>query len=613
MENSIILDKNKQKRIVEKILKGRQNPIEWINNNIYINHPKRGKIKFKLYPFQKTFLKIVLLKHYIITLKSRQVGMSTIAQAYCLWCALHYSKFEILVISANRPNAISFLRKLREMYSNLSNDYKLAIPTISDNKLSIEFANGSKIITLAATGSASRGESVNLLVFDEAAFIEGIDEVYRGTMPTISRAANNTDGENNKPFGCLILSTPLGVSGCGQWYYEMYQGAITGENSFVPLKVHWSAVDEYDDKWYLDQCKILNWDYRKIASELELSFVSSGMTYLPNKILDTIKTRDPVIISDDKSIWIFKEPEKDHKYVMGVDVAYASGKDCSSFTILDVGTLEQVAEFNSNTIMVDKFADVIVHYALLYNNCLVNIERNNVGKILIERILNKHSSSGLNLYRDRGNNLYESGIELKGKDIFNKFDYGTQVTGNSRELILSNLYTYFIESYTDLNNNENDEKTNKEIFMALKNRNTKGNEQVKKLGLLSSERLYHQLLGFTVTSSGRAEGKKDDLVFAMAHALYCYSKSKQVLLKDYIKLNDAFSHSGENRDTQNMLEFHRRFNGPLGSYTLDEYQKLIMTDEEFDEFNKDLNSKLNRGRGRPTKNAGKLMNIWKSF
>lgn len=607
-----LIDTKKQKKIIEKIIKGRQDPIAWINNNVYINHPKKGKIKFSLYPFQKTFLKIVLLKHYIITLKSRQVGMSTIAQAYCLWCALHYTKYQIIVVSANRDNAISFLRKLRDMYNNLSNDYKLAIPTVSDNKLSMEFMNGSAIRTVAATGSASRGESVNLLVFDEAAFIEGVDEVYSGTMPTISRAANNIDGENNKPFGCLILSTPFGTSSTGKWYYDMYQGAISGENGFIPLKVHWSTIPEYNDNWYIEQCKILNWDYRKIASELELSFVSSGMTYLPNKILDMIKTREPTIVSDDQTTWIFKEPEKNHKYVMGVDVSFATGNDCSSFVILDVETLEQVAEFNSNKTLPDQFADIIVHYGLLYNNCLINIERNTVGIIVIRRILNKHGMSGVNLYKDRGKDFNDSRGEIKGKDIYNKMEYGTQVTGFTRDLILSNLYTHFIESYTDLNNSNNDQ-SNKEIFMALKNRNTSGKEQVKKLGLLSSERLLHQLLGFTVNSSGRAEGKRDDLVFAMAHALYCYTKNKQTLLKDYVKLNNAFNNLGEKQNIQSMLDFHKRFGGPLANYTLEEYQKITLSDEEFDEINNELNNKLNRGRGRPTKNYNTLMNVWKSF
>lgn len=1047
----------KQKQILQKIIKGRQDPIEWINNNVYISHPKRGKIKFNLYPFQKTFLKIVLLKHFIVTLKSRQVGMSTITQAYCLWCALHYSKFEILIISANRDNATSFLRKLREMYNNLDNDYKTFIPATSDNKLSMEFANGSKITTMAATASSSRGESVNLLVFDEAAFINNVDEVYRGTMPTISRAANDSgDNKNSKPYGCFVISctpkdtyvytdkgikqigdfvddskingykiekynvlgrdklrtgdlffnngyhdtkiittvhsqvettfnhkfwackngnfgwykseeldigdyialqygmevwgnnddisdfkkeeslikthgrvnfgdkitpdlayflglflaegnalykkskvsgknksgvvqiscgddvsdilkkldlkytlksdnvhylicnkdlvrfleylgfditkkakekiipkrllemsreniiamlqgifdgdgfsrkdkgtigiglsslefikqirllllnfgiktlyrhaivkptkkvkvfsnnynlefskesskifyekigfrfqrkndnkkylnykqtslkndiipisikniksiidkyiierdrfksirngnqkylskykslqlkellkdkelteeenklfdniqeniqwdlitkieydkketydfslpesddfwchsvvynslighqTPNGTGSIGEWYYQMYQGAISGENGFTPIKVHWSAVDEYDDKWYIEQCKILNWDYRKIAAELELSFVSSGMTYLPNKLLDTIQIRDPKIISDDKSIWIWKEPEKDHKYIMGVDVAYGEGGgDFSAFTILDVGTLEQVAEFNSNTVIIDKFAEIVAHYGILYNNCLVNIERNALGVILIQKLLKKHGLTGLNLFQDKSNkNLYEIKGNFTGKDIYNSSDYGTVVTGISRELILSNLYTYFIESYTDLNDDSvEDELSKKEMFLALKEKNIKGEKTVKKLGLLSSERLYHQLLGFMVNSNGRPQGKKDDLVFAMAHALYCYTKSKQVLLQNYVKLNSAFSGGGERGEIQNMIDFHKKFNGPLGNYTVEEYKNYVMSDEEFDEFNRMENNKIKRGRPK----TNKLLNIWKGF
>ena len=32
-----LIDNRKQKKIIEKIIKGRQDPIGWINKNIYIN------------------------------------------------------------------------------------------------------------------------------------------------------------------------------------------------------------------------------------------------------------------------------------------------------------------------------------------------------------------------------------------------------------------------------------------------------------------------------------------------------------------------------------------------------------------------------------------------
>lgn len=200
--------------LLKQLIENRQNPIKWMEDNLKIQHPAHGIIPFKLYDFQKKVIKLFLQKHFIITLKSRQIGMSTIVQAICLWSALHYSNYNILIISAGQRNASSFLGKIRNMYEYLpNNEWKLKLET--DNKQSLTFSNGSKITAIPATRSASLGESINLLVIDEAAFIERVEEVYQAAYPTISRAFKSHAG---KPYGIIIISTPNGTSGTGGWY-----------------------------------------------------------------------------------------------------------------------------------------------------------------------------------------------------------------------------------------------------------------------------------------------------------------------------------------------------------------------------------------------------------
>ena len=45
------------------------------------------------------------------------------------------------------------------------------------------------------------------------------------------------------------------------------------------------------------------------------------------------------------SLWIWKDPEPGHKYIMGVDVSRGDSEDFSTFQILDFDTREQVAEY----------------------------------------------------------------------------------------------------------------------------------------------------------------------------------------------------------------------------------------------------------------------------
>ena len=55
-----------------------------------------------------------------------------------------------------------------------------------DNRASFELSNGSQIQAASTSGDAGRSESLSLLVIDEAAHIENLDDLWAGLYPTIS-------------------------------------------------------------------------------------------------------------------------------------------------------------------------------------------------------------------------------------------------------------------------------------------------------------------------------------------------------------------------------------------------------------------------------------------
>jgi hypothetical protein len=589
--------------ILEKLIYNRENPIDWIRNSVKIQHPAHGIIPFDLYPFQEKLIKLFLLKHFIITLKSRQIGMSTLVQSICLWSALHYSNYNILIFSAGQRNASSFLDKIRKMYEYLPEDeWKLKLDV--DNRQSLIFSNGSKIVAVPATRSASLGESINLLIIDEAAFIENVELVYQAGYPTLSRAFNSMKG---KPFGIIIISTPNGISGTGQWYYEMYEGALRKDNKYIPVKIHWSAVPEYDKNWYIDQCSQLNWNYRSIAAELELSFVSSGNTYIPGPILDAIETVDPIAKDLEDHLWIWELEDKEQSYVMGVDVAYGDRKDSSTIQVIKASTLEQVAEYDSNLIKPDDFADVVIKISKMYNNALINIERNAVGKVLIDKIVDRTGGIGVNFYRDVNKNELDG--NLNNRDLF-KSMIGTLVTGQSRDVILANMYNIILDKYTEALNtliSEDEEKASARIkFEAIMSGRMK--DIVKKRGIIKSERLHHQLLGFVVDDHGRPEGVKDDLVFAWSHSLYCWTKSKAFLLRDMAKiLSNTVGLEDAQRAKVEIIEFmkDRSKSKIWKDLSIEELQEIL--DEENVQ-----NSKIKIEDNKEKKDSP-VANIYKAF
>lgn len=592
-------------------IENRMDPINWIKKNVKIKHPAYGSVPFELYKFQEDTIKLFLKHHFIVTLKSRQVGMSTLVQAICLWCALNYVNFNVLILSAGNRNATSFLSKIKYMYDNLPSDqFKLKLTV--NNKQSIEFENGSKIAAIPATRNSALGESINLLIIDEAAFINNIESVYQGSYPTLSRAFKSMHG---KPYGTIVISTPNGVSGKGKWYYEMYDQATNGINGFIPLKIHWTLVPEYDDAWYLDQCKKLKWNYQLIAAELELSFISSGNTYIPGPILDIIDTISPLSKDVNNNLWIWELPVSGVTYVGGVDTAYGDRKDSSVLQIIRADNLFQVAEFDSNSIGVSEFADVIIKLTKQYNHTLTNIERNTVGKTLIDRILEKTGGLGINLYRD----MKPNDIAVENKSVVDswKSNIGTILTGQSRDLLMSNMYTIVLEQYAEGLSNiltAQDEAINaREKFESIMS--GKLSNRTKKNGIIKSERLYHQLLRFVTDDHNRPAGDHDDLILAWAHCLYCYTKSKNFLLKNVVEILDKGTRQTEKFEDNPltfMTNFAKKYNSSgiwnqMDGQEVEDYyneiQELINTQQQVKE--QDPDAAISRDNS--------LRNLYKTF
>jgi len=92
----------------------------------------------------------------------------------------------------------------------------------TSNKQSIAFANHSNVTAFASSTESGRSFAVKLLIFDEAAFIDSADTIYRAAMPSLSK----TNGQ------FIMLSTPNGVGGL---FAQKYLGAP--ENGFHPEKI----------------------------------------------------------------------------------------------------------------------------------------------------------------------------------------------------------------------------------------------------------------------------------------------------------------------------------------------------------------------------------------
>ena len=170
--------------IKQEYIKCAQDPVYFMKKYYWIQHPQRGRIQFGLYPFQEKVLNLFKNNSYCITNKSRQLGISTLVSAYSLWLMLFNKDKNVLVIATKQETAKNMVTKVRFAYNNLPSWLK--IKATEDNKLSLRLANGSQIKAVSAAGDAGRSEAVSLLIIDEAAFIENIEDIFASAQQTLA-------------------------------------------------------------------------------------------------------------------------------------------------------------------------------------------------------------------------------------------------------------------------------------------------------------------------------------------------------------------------------------------------------------------------------------------
>tara|TARA_R110000782_G_scaffold68480_8_gene137721 strand:- start:1259 stop:2512 length:1254 start_codon:yes stop_codon:yes gene_type:complete len=242
-----------------------------------------------------------------------------------------------------------------------------------DNRTSFELSNGSQIKATSTSGDAGRSEALSLLVIDEAAHVEGLDELWTGLYPTLS-----TGGR------CIALSTPNGV---GNWFHKTYVESEQDGNDFKPINLPWDIHPERDQEWFDKETK--NMSRRQIAQELECNFNTSGETVLHPDDLQRIGAAisEPKYRTGfDRNYWIWEEYQPDSTYLVSADVARGDGADYSVFHVIKLETMEQVAEYQGK-LNLDMYANILNQVGREYGDALLVVENVGIGISVLEKLI----------------------------------------------------------------------------------------------------------------------------------------------------------------------------------------------------------------------------------
>ena len=360
-----------KKEITREIIKSGKDPVYFIDNYARISHPMHGLIPFKLYDYQSDLLLDFNDHRFNVILKARQLGISTVTAAYIAWMMMFHRDKNILVMATKFSTAGNLVKKVKAIVKNLPEWIRIANVEV-DNRTSFELTNGSQIKASSTSGDAGRSEALSLLVIDEAAHVEGLDELWTGLYPTLS-----TGGR------CIALSTPNGV---GNWFHQTYIDSEHENNDFHPTKLLWDVHPDRDLNWFEKETK--NMSRRQIAQELKCNFNTSGDTVIhPDDIayMHEMIAEPKHRTGFDRNFWIWENYDPSCTYILSADVARGDGKDFSVFHIMKLDTMEVVAEYQGK-ITPDVFSSLLLNAGAEYGQCMVIVENNSVGFTVLDKL-----------------------------------------------------------------------------------------------------------------------------------------------------------------------------------------------------------------------------------
>lgn len=149
-----------------QILKCTNDPKYFIEKYFKVHTPVDGLTNITLNRKQCKMLKAMQKKTFVIDVREeRQIGASTVYCGYILWMAIFKNDSSILISSRRFKDAENLRVKINVGYDNLP-DY-MRIGKSVDNKRSLEFENGSRIVLGNSDPDHLRGWTVNLAILDD--------------------------------------------------------------------------------------------------------------------------------------------------------------------------------------------------------------------------------------------------------------------------------------------------------------------------------------------------------------------------------------------------------------------------------------------------------------
>jgi len=386
----------------------------FMDNFFYIQHPTKGSMVYHPWEYQKRLINTYHNYRYSISLMPRQSGKSTSAAGYLLWYAMFVPDSTILIAAHKYTGAQEIMQRVRYAYENCPDYIKAGVTTY--NKGSLDFENGSRIVSATTTENTGRGMSITLLYLDEFAFVRPsiAKEFWTAITPTLS-----TGGK------AIITSTPNSDEdqfafiwkGANKTEDEFGNTTELGVNGFKAYRASWDEQPGRDQKWADEMKAQLGED--RFNREIGCEFIIADETLINPNTLLMLEGIEPV--SRMGQVRWYKKPTKGSIYTVSLDPSLGTGSDPAAIQIFEANTVTQVGEWKHNKTdiptqikLIAQINKYIVECTGEPNNLYYSIENNSIGEASLVS-LNEYGENNI-----PGTFISEPGKKRKGFNTTNK-------------------------------------------------------------------------------------------------------------------------------------------------------------------------------------------------
>ena len=315
-------------------------------NFFYIQHPVKGKLKFEPFEYQLRLLDSYHNHRFNINMMPRQSGKTTCAAGYLLWFAMFHPDQTILVAAHKYTGSQEIMQRIRYAYE-LCPDY-IRCGVTNYNKGSIEFDNGSRIVSSTTTENTGRGMSISLLYCDEFAFVQPniAEEFWTSISPTLATGGRaiitSTPNSDEDTFAIIWKEA-------NKKFDEYGNESDVGVNGFFGYKAEWWEHPERDETWKEQELGRIGEE--RFRREYGCEFLIYDETLINSITLAGMEGVEP-IMKMGQCRW-YKQPKDDMIYIVALDPALGTGGNNAAIQVFELPTLEQVAEWQHNQTAVE--------------------------------------------------------------------------------------------------------------------------------------------------------------------------------------------------------------------------------------------------------------------